>query len=452
MTTAKNILKKLLDVKDAIIDGAEVTTDGQGVMTMLVDLHLRKGMRCRCPYCSDGRRRPKYDTRSKQSVWRDLDFGGVKVKLQMQRNRVDCLIHGIVSEAVPWAYPESNFTKRFDLTVAWMARQLNRSAIADYMRIDWDTVGRCVTRARNDLEPDIKLRLDNLHQIGIDETSYKRGHKYITVVVNHETNTVVWMSDGHGKAVLTRFFEDMTEEQRRCIQVVTGDGAQWIDQCMDYIPQAIRCVDAFHVVQWAMEALDDVRREVWHEALADAKALDSKRKKGKGRTRNDDEAAQKAKAAKKRASEIKGSTYALGKAPEHLTENQRLRCQMIELNYPRLFRAYRLKEELRLILKGTDPGSALTYLNQWFWRATHSRIPAFKELGHKIRRHQKHILDTIRMHMSNARIEATNNKIKVVIRRSYGFRNLENMFDLVYLCCSNLRIPLPNRPEVAQTL
>ena len=125
---------------------------------------------------------------------------------------------------------------------------------------------------------------------------------------------------------------------------------------------------------------------------------------------------------------------------------------MIELNYPRLFRAYRLKEELRLILKGTDPGSALTYLNQWFWRATHSRIPAFKELGHKIRRHQKHILDTIRMHMSNARIEATNNKIKVVIRRSYGFRNLENMFDLVYLCCSNLRIPLPNRPEVAQTL
>ena len=142
----------------------------------------------------------------------------------------------------------------------------------------------------------------------------------------------------------------------------------------------------------------------------------------------------------------------LGKAPEHLTENQRLRCPMIELNYPKLFRAYRLKEELRLILKETDPGRALTYLGQWFWRATHSRISAFRELGHKIRRHQKHILDTIRMHMSNARIESTNNKIKVVIRRSYGFRNLKNMFDLVFLCCSNLRIPLPNRPEVAQTL
>lgn len=452
MTTAKNILKKLLDVKDAIIEGVEMSTASNGVMTMVVDLRLRKGLRCRCPFCSSGHRLSKYDTRSTQSIWRDLDFGGVLVNLRMQRNRVECPVHGVVSEDVPWAYPGSSFTKRFDMTVAWMARQLNRSAIADYMRIDWKTVGRCVSRARQDLEPDIKRRLDNLHQIGIDETSYKRGHKYITVVVNHETNTVVWMSDGHGKEVLTRFFEDMTAEQRRCIQIVTGDGARWIDDCMSYIPQATRCIDAFHVVQWAMEALDDVRREVWHDALAEYRVLDSRRVKGKGRPKKDDTAAQKAKSAKKRASEIKGSTYALGKAPEHLTENQRLRCQMIETNYPKLFRAYCLKEELRLLLKETNSGRALTYLNRWFWRATHSRIPAFRELGHKIRRHQKHILDTIRMHMSNARIEATNNKIKVVIRRSYGFRNLENMFDLVFLCCSNLRIPLPNRPEVVQTL
>lgn len=450
MTTVKNILKKLLEVKDAIIEGVEMDTASNGVMSMVVDLRLRKGLRCRCPFCNSGHRLSKYDTRPTQSIWRDLDFGGVLVKLRMQRNRVECPIHGVVSESVPWAYPDSTFTKRFDMTVAWMARQLNRSAIADYMRIDWKTVGRCVSRARQELEPDIKRRLDNLHQIGIDETSYKRGHKYITVVVNHETNTVVWMSDGHGKEVLTRFFEDMTPEQRQCIQIVTGDGARWIDDCMDYIPQAIRCIDAFHVVQWAMDALDEVRRETWHDALAAYKMLDSERVKSKGRPKKDDAAAQKVKAAKKRASEIKGSTYALGKAPEHLTENQRLRCQMIEANYPKLFRAYCLKEELRLILKETDPGRALTYLNRWFWRATHSRIPAFRELGHKIRRHQKHILDTIRMNMSNARIEATNNKIKVVIRRSYGFRNLANMFDLVFLCCSNLRIPLPNSPEALQ--
>ena len=218
MTTAKNILKKLLDVKDAIIEGVEISTACNGVMTIVVELRLRKGLQCRCPFCSTGRRLPKYDTRSTPSIWRDLDFGGVLVKLRMQRNRIKCPVHGVVSESVSWAYADSTFTKRFDMTVAWMARQLNRSAIADYMRIDWKTVGRCVSRARQDLEPDIKRRLDNLHQIGIDETSYKRGHKYITVVVNHETNTVVWMSEGHGKEVLTRFFEDMTHEQRHAFR------------------------------------------------------------------------------------------------------------------------------------------------------------------------------------------------------------------------------------------
>ena len=444
----KNLLKKLLDVKDVRIDQTEITTDASGVMRLVVDVELRKGMRCRCPFCSNNKRLAKYDARPRLSTWRDLDFGGVVVILRMQRYRVECPVHGIVTENVPWAYPNSSFTKRFDMTVTWMAKNLNRSAIADYMRIDWQTVGRCVSRARHELEPDFKHRLDNLHSIGIDETSYKRGHKYITVIVNHETNTVVWMSDGAGKSVLTRFFEEMTPEQRRCIRIVTGDGAKWIDQCMDYIPQAVRCIDAFHVVQWAMDALDEVRREAWQEALAEYKVLDRKRKKHRGRVKADDTAALEAQAAKRRASEIKAATYALGKAPENLTPNQKLKCQMIESNYPRLYRAYCLKEELRLILKESDPEQAQLLINKWFWRATHSRIPAFQKLAHKIRNHQEHILDTIRNHVSNARIEATNNKIKVVIRRSYGFRNLSNMFDLVYLCCSNLQIPLANRPKV----
>ncbi|MBQ8306862.1 MAG: transposase, partial [Blautia sp.] len=84
-------------------------------------------------------------------------------------------------------------------------------------------------------------------------------------------------------------------------------------------------------------------------------------------------------------------------------------------------------------------------LDRWLWWASHSRIPAFKELYKKIKRHKGHILNTIRLGMSNARIEATNNKIKLIIRKAYGFRNIQNMLDMVYLVCSNLRVPLPNR-------
>lgn len=209
------------------------------------------------------------------------------------------------------------------------------------MRVDWETAGRCVNRVLHDLEPERSRRLDGLVNIGIDETSYKKGHKYITVIVNHDTNTVVWASEGYGKSVLEKFYKQLP--------------------------------------------------------------------------------------------------------PEHLSEKQQLRVNLIASQNPRLYRAYLLKEQLRLLLKLTNVDEAEDELKRWLWKASHSRIPAFKELYQKIRRHKTHILNTIRYGMSNARIEATNNKIKLIIRKAYGFRNIQNMLDMVYLVCSDIRIPLPNR-------
>ena len=123
---------------------------------------------------------------------------------------------------------------------------------------------------------------------------------------------------------------------------------------------------------------------------------------------------------------------------------------MIQANDPQLYRAYCLKESLRLLLKSTDVKQAEADLKHWFWWASHSRIPAFKELYQKIKRHKEHILNTIRLGLSNARIEATNNKIKLIIRKAYGFRNIQNMMDMVYLVCSDIRIPLPSRKSEPQ--
>lgn len=135
----------------------------------------------------------------------------------------------------------------------------------------------------------------------------------------------------------------------------------------------------------------------------------------------------------------------MGKAPEHLSKKQQQHVNLIASKKPRLYRVYLLKEQLRLLLKLTNVDEAEGELKRWLWKASHSRIPAFKELYQKIKRHKTHILNTIRYGMSNARIEATNNKIRLIIHKAYGFRNIQNMLDMVYLVCSDIRIPLPNR-------
>ena len=449
MVSANTLCKKLLNVKGAVVEGAGCYSDQDGVAHIRIKARPDRRHENDCPFCH--KRCKYYDSQSSfPRIWRGLDWGGTLVETEGHTHRIECPEHGVLVADVPWAYPGSGFTKDFDLTVGWLAVYLPRSTVSEYMRIDWETVGRCVHRTLNDIEPERSRRLDNPVNIGIDETSYKKGHKYITVIVNHDTNTVVWAAQGHGKGVLTQFCKQLTPGQLSSIRVVTGDGAKWITECVnEFTPDCERCVDPFHVVEWAMEALDEIRREVWREAYGEAVQLAREHPRKKGRPKADDAESATVKAAKAKAEEIKNSAYALGKAPEHLTKNQQAKVAMITENNNRLYRACRMKETLRLLLKIKDVDEAATELKRWLWWASHSRIDAFKKLYLKIKRHRDHILNTIRLGMSNARIEATNNKIKLIVRKAYGFRNIQNMLDMVYLVCSDLRVPLPKRKSKA---
>ena len=445
MVSANTLCKKLLNVKNCFIENVKTITDADGTDRIRIAARPNRWHENDCPICH--RRCPRYDSKCKTPrLWRGLDWEGKIVEVEYRTHRIICPEHGVLVADVLWAYPGSRFTKNFDLTVGWLAVYLPRSAVAEYMRIDWETVGRCVNRTLNDIEPDRARRLDGLVRIGIDETSYKKGHKYITVIVNHDTNTVVWASKGHGKAVLEDFYRQLSSEQLASIEIVTGDGAKWITECVnEFTPNCERCVDPFHVVEWAMEALDEVRRKIWKDAHDEMKRITVESSRKRGRPRNDNPAAAALREARERAEEMKVASYTLGKAPEHLTENQRTRLEMIAQTNPRLHRAYRMKEKLRLLLKLKDVNEAVSELKRWLWWASHSRIPAFKKLYEKIKRHKEHILNTIRLGMSNARVEAINNKIKLIIRKAYGFRNIENMLDMVYLVCSDLQIPLPHQ-------
>jgi len=450
MASLNTIISKLINVNNVSFNDCTPYTDNCGLNHLSIHATVHKKARNICPYC--GRKCPGYDVAGNGTgTWRSLDFGSTIVEITAETNRICCPEHGIVTAAVPWAYPKSRFTKEFDLTVAWLAKYLPRSTVSSYMRIDWVTVGKCISRTLNDIEPIRERRLNNLVRIGIDETSYRKGHKYITIVVNHDTNCVVWIGKGHGKGVLTSFFECLTPEQRESIEIVTGDGASWITDCArEYLPNIPRCVDPFHVVEWANEAVDSVRKDIWHEANEELKKLTSSHKRGRGKPSKDDQLSKEISAAKEAAKNIKNSVYALGKAPEHLTESQQIKLDLIASQNPVLFRAYGYKERLRLILKIKDIDLAKDELKKWMFGASHSRIPAIVELYRKIKRNKEFILNAIEYGMSNARIEATNTKIKLIVRKAYGFRNFENMTNMIYLVCSDLHIPLPNRFKKCQ--
>lgn len=145
-------------------------------------------------------------------------------------------------------------------------------------------MGSIARRVQESIEKEQSSRFDNLKEIGIDETSYKKGHKYMTVIVNHKTGHLIWAKKGHGKEVLSEFFKGLTEEQRTKIKYVTADGARWIADCIsDYCPNAERCIDPFHVVAWANDSLDEVRKATVRQAKKDAavgkKTERSKKKK-----------------------------------------------------------------------------------------------------------------------------------------------------------------------------
>lgn len=448
MASAKKILKQILNVKDVVIERLELRCNADKIYNLNVHLRPHKRYQYRCSCCQ--RVCPVYDGLSNPETrsWRGLDIGGCLVHLVYPNCRVNCPEHGVKVCHVPWAFAGSRFTRAFDLQTAWLAKETNKSTVAQLQRIDWKTVGRCIDRVREALEPDPTKRFDGLKKIGIDETSFSTGHKYLTVVVNHETNSVVWAHEGHSQETLSKFFEQLTEKQRKEIEIVSADGARWIDACIkEYIPHAKRCMDRFHVIQWANEAMDQFRRNLYRQAKHKLNKLVKAYEKAKSQKIVTDQQVTEIENQTKEVLRMKGCKMALGKDPKNLTKRQESCLKTIEVCNPKLHRAYALKETLRLAFDADSVDEAARKLKAWRGWASRSRIPEMVELSQKIKRHETNILNTIETGLSNGKVEAINNKIQLIIRKSFGFRSVVNLINMILLVCSNLIIPLPNRPK-----
>lgn len=422
-----SLLKKSLGLRGAVAES--VREEGGSV---IVSARPRRRSP-RCPVC--GRACGAYD-RLAARRWRALDLGGPRCYVEYAPLRAECPEHGVRAEAVPWARSAaSRFASAFEDEVAWPALHMCRSALAALMRVDWHTVGGIRARVEASLEAaDGRSRLDGLRRIGVDETSYKKGHKYMAVVVDHDRGRVVWAAKGHGKRQLNDFLDLLADERRAGIEVVAADGARWVaDVVAERLPAAELAVDPSHAVSWATDALDGLRREAWREARSGPRAH-----RGPGRPhRGEGAPADPARA-------VKGLRFPLLKNPEDLTGGQASALEGLGAAGGALWRGYLLKEGLRAVFRAPAPEAAAE-LDRWLARACRSRIPRFVELSRKVRRKRDGILRSIELGVSNARVEAVNNKIKVAIRQGYGFRNVDNLIALVMLRCSDLKPALPGR-------
>jgi transposase len=342
----------------------------------------------------------------------------VRVFLEADAPRVRCPAHGVVVAAVPWARHGAWFTRAFEDTAAWLAVHTSRVAVAELLRVAWRTVGRMVTRVAQEAGQDID-RLEGLRRIGIDEISYRKGHRYLTVVVDHDTGRLVWAAPGHDEQTLERFFDALGQDRASQLTHVSADAAAWIANTVAArCPQAVLCLDPFHVVRWATDALDEVRRQTWNAARRDGqRAL---------------------------ARELKGARFALWKNPEHLTVRQRGKLARVADVNQHLYKAYLLKEELRLVFK-LKGARAVALLDAWLVWARRCRIPAFVKLARSVTDHRAGIQATLLHGLSNGLVESVNTKLRLLTRIAFGFRSPDTLISLAMLALGGLCPPLPGR-------
>ncbi len=409
-----NVWRRMLGVDRAtVIESVDIDEETDAVVAQV---RPRRDSKRRCGRC--GVRAPLYDRGEGRRRWRGLDLGTVMCFLESDAPRVSCPEHGPIVAQVPWARHGAGHTREFDDQAAWLVTHTPKTAVSELMRIAWRTVGSIIARVVADGRA-AHDPFDGLRRIGIDEISYKKGHRYLMVVVDHDTGRLVWAAPGRDKKTLRSFFDLLGTNRCRKVRLVSADAAEWIaDVVRERCPGATVCTDGFHVVGWATDALDEVRRDVWNTA----------RRQGM----------------RTYAKEIKGCRYALWKNPEDLTERQEAKLAWISAANTRLYRAYLLKEQLRVAirLKGRR---AIAMIHDWLAWAARSRITAFVELGRRIRKNLPGIEAAMRHKLSNALIESTNTKIRVLHRMAFGFKKPEHLVALALLDRGGYCPPLPGR-------
>jgi len=405
----RSVWKMLFGIERTVIEGVRVELE-----TVVLSVRPRSREKQRCGVC--GRRCPREDSGEGRRRWRALDLGTTFAYLEADAPRVYCMQHHVVVAAVPWARHDSRFTIAFEDQCCWLAVNASRKAVAELMRVTWRTVGSICERVAEEALSERDL-FAGLKRLGIDDFSYRKGHRYLTVVVDHDTGRLLWAAPGRDRKTVEQFFDLLGKDRCEQIELVSCDMAESIAGAVgERCPNAIRCVDPFHVIKLATDALDEIRREVWNDA----------RRAGH----------------QQEAKDLKGARFALWKNPGKLTDRQQLKLAHIQQTNKPLYRAYLISQQLRDIYR-VSYEEAIVLLDAWLAWARRCRLAPFVKLAKTITEQRPGIAAAIKHGLSNARIEQVNTQLRLITRRAYGFRTPEALIALAMLSLGGLCPLLP---------
>lgn len=388
----QTILNRVEKYKSFVYGAAQFEEQPDGA-ALVVRLRPRKGSRPECSGC--GSRGPVYD-RLDERRFEFVPLWGLVVYFVYRMRRVDCRRCGVTVERVPWCDGKHPVTTTYRWFLARWARRLSWSEVAAIYRTSWDSVCRSVEHA---VEWGLKHRdLSGVRALGIDEIAWKKGQKYLTLVydITEGTKRLLAVAEDRVEGSLAACLTSLGETVCGQVQFVCSDmWRAYLNVSRSRLSQAVHVLDRFHIMQQFGRALDDIRAE------------EHKRLKGDGYE-----------------PVLKQSRWCLLKRPENLTDRQTVKLSELLKYNLRSVRAYLLREDFQRFWTYTSPGWAGKFLDEWTTRVMRSRLEPLKKVARTLRNHRELILNWFRAkgEISSGAVEGLNNKVKLVTRKSYGFR------------------------------
>jgi transposase len=352
-----------------------------------------------CPKC--GAPCPGYDRRRR--TWRHLDTCQFKTILVADVPRVECPEHGVVTVGVPWSDPGSGFTALFEALVIDWLQEASIAAVSRQLMLSWNAIDRIMQRAvRRGLERRAESRPTRL---GVDETSFRKRHDYVTVVSDQESQTVLYVADDRGQDSLAGFFETISADQKSAIESVSMDmWPAYIRATLDAVPDASEKIafDKFHVAKYLGDAVDKVRRTEHQALLAEGR------------------------------DDLKKTKYRWLINPENMSRGQWQSFKRLRESTLKTARAWAIKELAMSLWHYTSRTWAAKAWKSWLAWAVRCQLEPVKKVARTIKDHLWGIINAIVLKADNGGAESINSRIKMIKVRSRGFRNKERFRNAIY--------------------
>ena len=389
----QTILNRVEKFKSFVYGAArlEQVQDGPA---LVVQVRPRKNGRPCCAGC--GLAGATYD-RLEERRFEFVPVWGIAVFLAYRMRRVDCRRCGVTVESVPWGDGKNRLTVTYRWFLSTWAKRLSWSEVATIFRTSWDSVCRAVEHA---VEWGLAHRdLSRLNALGVDEIAWSRGHSYLTLVydIGEGTRPLLAVAEERTEASLRSCLESLGEAACKQVRYVCSDmWKPYLNVIAERLGEAVHVLDRFHVMQKFGKAIDEIRAE-------EAKRLQ----------RDGYEPV------------LKRSRWCFLKRPENLTDKQTVKLSELLRYNLRTVRAYLQREEFQRVWEYTSPAWAGKFLDEWAGRVMRSRLEPMKKIARTIRTHRSLILNWFRARglVSSGAVEGLNNKVKLVTRKSYGFRS-----------------------------